>query len=290
MFLGGIEAGGTKMVLSVCDEKGNVIKRTTVPTGKWEETISQMVGFYKENKVDSLGIASFGPIDLNKNSETYGNILRTPKKGWENVNIVKPFEILNIPIGLDTDVNGAILGEVTFGCAKNCESAIYITIGTGIGVGVYINGELLHGALHPESGHMLLTKHPDDVFSGVCPYHDNCFEGLASGPSIEKRWGKKAYELHHNNEVWEMESWYIAQAIANYILCYSPQKIVLWGGVMHTPDLIDLIKEKVSQFIRNYVDIKNIDSLIVTPSLGNDVGIIGASQLGYRVVINERGQ
>lgn len=280
MRLGGIEAGGTKIVCAVADEKGNVFERLQIPTTTPEETNSKIIEFFKSQNIDALGIASFGPIDLNENSKTYGTILRTPKIGWENVNMVTPFKTLGVPIGLDTDVNGAILGEVMLGAARNCESAIYITIGTGIGVGVYVNGKLLHGMQHPEAGHIIVERHPKDSFGCKCPFHNNCFEGLASGPAIEARWCKPANELYDNNEVWELESYYIAQAVTNYILCYSPQKVVLWGGVMHKKELVEMVRSQVIKNINGYVNIKNIDDYIVTPLLGDNAGVIGATQLG----------
>lgn len=162
MLYGGIEAGGTKMVCAVMDDEGKIIDRVSFPTLGKDETLKNMVDYFKGFEIASLGIASFGPIDLNKSSDKYGYILRTPKEGWENVSFVEPFKELGVPIGIDTDVNGAILGEVVYGSAKGCESAIYITIGTGIGVGLYINGGLAHGLMHPEAGHILMTKHPED--------------------------------------------------------------------------------------------------------------------------------
>lgn len=281
--LGGIEAGGTKMVCAVVDENGNVLDRVTFPTTTSEETIAKMVDYFRLQNIEALGIASFGPIDLCENSDTYGCILRTPKEGWENVNFIQPFQKLGVPIGIDTDVNGAVYGEVLYGAAKGCESAIYITIGTGIGVGVFVNGELLHGRLHPEAGHILLKASEMDISNGgYCHFHKNCFEGLASGPAIEKRWGKPAIELYDKDEVWDLESDYIAQAIMNYILCYSPEKIILWGGVMHNEKLFDMVRSKTREYINGYVAFA--DSDIVAPLLGENTGVIGAAMLGKKML------
>ena len=285
MRIGGIEAGGTKMVCAVGNEKGELFDRVTIPTRQPEETFAEMIRYFSDKQIEALGIGCFGPVDLNRSSATYGFITSTPKPGWENTDVVDRFQkALSIPVGFDTDVNGAILGEVMLGAAKGCENAIYITVGTGIGVGVYVNGGLLHGLVHPEGGHILLAKHPKDTYSGKCPYHGCCFEGLASGPAIEERWGKKAELLADVTEVWELESYYVAQAITNYILTYSPQKIILWGGVMHQNQLFEQIRTKVKEVLNGYVQhqavTEKIADYIVPPALGDNPGILGAIQLG----------
>ena len=285
MRIGGIEAGGTKMVCAVGDEKGELFERVTIPTRQPEETFEEMIRYFSDKQIEALGIGCFGPVDLNRSSATYGFITSTPKPGWENADVVGRFQkALSVPVGFDTDVNGAILGEVMLGAAKGCENAIYITVGTGIGVGVYVNGGLLHGLVHPEGGHILLAKHPKDTYSGKCPYHGCCFEGVASGPAIEERWGKKAELLADEMNVWELESYYIAQAITNYILTYSPQKIILWGGVMHQNQLFEQIRAKVPELLSGYIQhpavTEKIADYIVPPALGDNPGILGAIQLG----------
>ena len=285
MLIGGIEAGGTKMVCAVGDENGVVKDRTSFPTRQPEETFADMIAYYKNWDIQALGIGCFGPVDLNRQSRTYGYITKTPKPGWGNCDIVGAFkDALGVPVGFDTDVNGAVLGEVTWGAAKGLDSAIYITIGTGVGVGVYVNGGLLHGLVHPEGGHILLIRHPKDTYEGKCPFHKNCVEGLAAGPSIEARWGKKAAELADRDEVWEMEAYYIAQAITDYILSYSPQKIILWGGVMHQEKLFGMVRKEVLNLLNGYVAhetiTEHIDQYIVPPALGEDPGIMGAIKLG----------
>lgn len=285
MRIGGIEAGGTKMVCAIGDEKGELFERVTIPTRQPEETFEEMIRYFSDKQIEALGIGCFGPVDLNCSSATYGFITSTPKPGWKNTDVVGRFQkALSVPVGFDTDVNGAILGEVMLGAAKGCENAIYITVGTGIGVGVYVNGGLLHGLVHPEGGHILLAKHPKDTYSGKCPYHGCCFEGLASGPAIEERWGKKAEMLADEMNVWELESYYIAQAITNYILTYSPQKIILWGGVMHQNQLFEQIRAKVPELLSGYIQhpavTEKIADYIVPPALGDNPGILGAIQLG----------
>lgn len=285
MLIGGIEAGGTKMVCAVGDENGVVKDRTSFPTRQPEETFADMIAYYRNWDIQALGIGCFGPVDLNRQSRTYGYITKTPKPGWGNCDIVGAFkDALGVPVGFDTDVNGAVLGEVTWGAAKGLDSAIYITIGTGVGVGVYVNGGLLHGLVHPEGGHILLIRHPKDTYEGKCPFHKNCVEGLAAGPSIEARWGKKAAELADRDEVWEMEAYYIAQAITDYIFSYSPQKIILWGGVMHQEKLFGMVRKEVLNLLNGYVAhemiTEHIDQYIVPPALGEDPGIMGAIKLG----------
>lgn len=273
------------MVCAVGDENGVVKDRTSFPTRQPEETFADMIAYYRNWDIQALGIGCFGPLDLNRQSRTYGYITKTPKPGWGNCDIVGAFkDALGVPVGFDTDVNGAVLGEVTWGAAKGLDSAIYITIGTGVGVGVYVNGGLLHGLVHPEGGHILLIRHPKDTYEGKCPFHKNCVEGLAAGPSIEARWGKKAAELADRDEVWEMEAYYIAQAITDYILSYSPQKIILWGGVMHQEKLFGMVRKEVLNLLNGYVAhemiTEHIDQYIVPPALGEDPGIMGAIKLG----------
>lgn len=287
MLFGGLEAGGTKMVCAVTDEKGTILERMSIPTTLPKENIPTMVEYFKGFELAGLGIGTFGPLNLNPASSYFGAITRSPKRHWDYVNLCKEFhEALGIPVGIDTDVNAAILGEVCFGAAKGLESAIYITIGTGIGIGVYINGGLLHGLCHPEAGHIRLIRHPEDSYEGCCRFHKDCFEGLASGPALMYRWGKLAKELYDQPKVWEIESYYIAQAIATFILTYAPQKIVLWGGVMHNPRLLAMVREKVAKEIDGYFTLP--EDLIVEPALGDNPGIIGAAQLGYRAWLQEK--
>lgn len=285
MLIGGIEAGGTKMVCAVGDENGVIRDRVSFPTRQPKETFEDLINYYRKWDIGALGIGCFGPVDLNKESETYGYITKTPKAGWENCDVVGTLKrALNVPVGFDTDVNGAVLGEVTWGAAKGAESAIYVTIGTGVGVGVYVNGGLLHGLVHPEGGHILLARHPEDSYKGKCPFHGNCMEGLASGPAVEERWGKKGVELADRDEVWELEAYYIAQAVMNYIMVYSPQKIILWGGIMHQEKLFGMVRKEVQRLLNGYIAhkmiLENIDEYIVPPALGEDPGIMGAIKLG----------
>ncbi len=271
------------MVMAIGNENGEILDRVSIPTETPDITVPRIIEYFKGKNIEALGIGSFGPVDLDRQSKTYGYITSTPKLAWANYDIVGNIKKeLQVPIGFDTDVNAAALGEATWGSIRGLSSGIYITIGTGVGVGVYMDGRLLHGMLHPEAGHVLLSKHPEDDFEGVCPYHPNCMEALASGPSIEKRWNQKAYDLADNDKVWELEAYYIAQGLVNYILTLSPHRIVLGGGVMHQEQLFPLIRSQVVKLLNGYVkteQINNIDEYIVPPSLNDNQGIMGCIQL-----------
>lgn len=289
-MLAGIEAGGTKMVCAVSDAELNLKGSAVFPTTTPQETIAEIINYFRKFDIDAVGIGSFGPIDLNPKSPTYGNITKTPKTGWSDFDFVGVFKkAFGVPVGFDTDVNAAILGEVYKGAVYGCNNAIYITIGTGVGVGVYCNGGLVHGLVHPEAGHILLNRHPEDSFEGSCPFHKNCVEGMASGPAIEKRWGKSPKLLIENDKVWELEAYYIAQAVASYILTYSPEKVILWGGVMHQDKLFDMVRSNVKEILNGYVHSEMIDSkidqYIVKPALGEKPGITGALCLA-RIALN----
>lgn len=293
MLYGALEAGGTKMICAVGNESGQILDQVSIPTGTPEETMPKIIEYFKskidpslpkEDRIKALGIASFGPVDVRKGSKTYGNILNTPKIPWRNFPMVKTLKdaLGNLPIGFDTDVNGSLLGEATWGCAKGLEDAIYITIGTGIGMGAISGGNPVHGMLHPEAGHILLAPVPGDDYKGHCPSHGKCFEGMASGPAIEERWGKPGKELAGNSEVWELEAKYIAQALTDILLVLSPQKIILGGGVMAQAQLFPLIRKYVLEYVNDYIDTKelrNINSFITPAALNGNQGIMGAIKL-----------
>ena len=291
MRLGALEAGGTKMVCAIGDESGKIYEQVSIPTETPEITVPRLISYFEERKIEALGIGCFGPIDPDKKSETYGYITSTPKLAWADYNIVGTMEkSLMIPVGFDTDVNGSVLGEVTFGQAKGKKCVVYVTIGTGVGAGIYIEGKLLHGMLHPEAGHILLTQRQDDTYEGTCPYHKTCLEGLAAGPAIEERWGKRAADLKDDERVWDLEAYYIAQAIVNYILILSPQMIILGGGVMHQEQLFPKIRSYVKKMMNGYIKTKemaDLDHYIVPASLHDDQGIMGALELGRRALMKE---
>ena len=219
MRIGALEGGGTKMVLAVCNENGEVLDRVSIPTETPEITMPKMIAYFKEQQVEALGIGFFGPVILNEQSPKYGCVGNTPKLAWKWYPVLDEFKkALQIPVGFDTDVNAAALGEATWGITKGLKNSIYITVGTGIGAGVIVDGKMLHGMQHPEGGHILVAPHPNDTYKGKCPYHGRCLEGMASGPAIEERWGKKAYELSDKKEVWELEAYYVAQGLVDMIM------------------------------------------------------------------------
>lgn len=203
---GALEAGGTKMVLSILDEKGNMLERKSIPTETPEITMPPMITFFREHGISALGIGCFGPLDLDPSSPTYGNITATPKLAWRHYPIRKAFsEALGVPVGIDTDVNAAAIAEHRLGAAKGLDSCVYVTIGTGIGAGVVVNGKPVHGLTHPEMGHILMhTVDGDPTPEGFCPYHKHCLEGLAAGPAIEKRWGVSAKLLPPDHLAWSV--------------------------------------------------------------------------------------
>ncbi|WP_243354379.1 ROK family protein [Bacillus litorisediminis] len=292
MKFGAIEAGGTKFVCAVGDEIGNIIEKTVFPTTTPEETFSKVYEFFYNKEIDSLGIGSFGPIDIDPHSKKYGFITSTPKPGWSQVDFVGTMrQKLNVPVGFDTDVNAAALGEVQWGAAKGLDSCLYMTVGTGIGVGAIVDGKTLKGFTHPEMGHILVRKNEADKFQGVCPYHGDCLEGVASGPAIEARWGKKGQELANDPEVWELEADYLAQALMAYTLILSPHRIVVGGGVMKQTQLFPLIRKKVAEKLNGYVQhpniLENIEEWIVPPGLGDEAGVKGALALAAKSVRGE---
>lgn len=287
MIIGAIEAGGTKFVCGICNEKGEVLERVSFPTETPEITMSNVINFFTNKNIERLGIGSFGPIDPNLNSKTYGYITKTPKPHWSDFNIIgKLKEHFDIPMSFSTDVNGAALGEATWGGAKDLKNCIYLTIGTGIGGGAIIEGNIVHGMLHPEMGHILVKRHPTDYYIGKCPFHSDCFEGMASGPAIEERWGIKAYNLPIGHKAWELEGYYIAQALINYILILSPEKIILGGGVMKQKQLFPIIRKNIKELLNDYVQTKeileNIDEYIIYPYLGDNAGLLGAAALAIK--------
>lgn len=288
-LLGAIEAGGTKFVCGVGMEDGTVVERVSFPTTTPEETMANVFNFFADKDIESIGVGSFGPIDPVKGSPTYGCITTTPKPYWSNYNIVKALEErFHVPIGFDTDVNGAALGEYTWGAAQGLDSCLYITIGTGVGAGAVVAGELIHGLSHPEMGHIYVRRHPEDRYEGTCPYHADCLEGLAAGPSLGKRWGVPGVELTPDHPAWEMEAYYLAQALMNYVLILSPQRIVMGGGVMKQEQLFPLIRTKLQELLAGYVQHPSlhdgIDQFIVPPMLGDNAGLCGALALAKLAV------
>jgi len=293
LLFGGIEGGGTKFVCAVGTETGEILAETRFPTTSPDETLTRAVDFFKGQiqtlgPLASMGIASFGPLDPRPASASYGHILPTPKPGWTNADVVGPLQAaFDLPINFDTDVNGAALGEWRWGAAQGLDTFIYLTIGTGIGGGGLVNGQLMHGLLHPEMGHIPLPRDKAlDPFEGGCPFHGDCFEGLASGPAMEKRWGQKAETLPPEHPAWDLEAHYIALALHNFVCTLSPQRIIIGGGVAQQPQLMPMIRQKTQASLNGYVQspaiLEDIDSYIVPPTLGGRAGVLGAIALAQQ--------
>ncbi|WP_336785120.1 ROK family protein [Paenibacillus sp. MMO-177] len=293
MRLGAIEAGGTKFVCGIGNEHGVIEERVSFPTELPERTMGNVIDYFKDKQVEAIGIGSFGPLNLDPQSPFYGHVTTTPKPGWANYPFLGVLgNSFDIPFGWDTDVNAAAYGEATWGAAKGLESCVYFTVGTGIGVGVYSEGKLVHGLVHPEGGHVLTRRHPTDRFAGICPYHGDCLEGMASGPAIEARWGVKGSEIPADHPAWEIEAFYIGQAVSNVILMLSPKKVILGGGVMHQHQLFWLIRSEVIKNLKGYVQseevLDRIDSYIVPPGLGENAGLAGSLALGLKALEKSR--
>ena len=283
---GGVEAGGTKWVCAVGTGPGDLEATDTVPTTSPEETIGRAVAFFeREGPVEAIGIGSFGPVDPNPSSPTWGFITTTPKPGWANTDLARQFRRrLSVPVAFDTDVNAAALGEHRWGAAQGCDTFCYVTIGTGIGGGGIVNGAPMHGLLHPEFGHLRIPHDRTvDPFDGVCPYHGDCWEGLAAGPAIEARWGKRGDELLEVDEVWTLEARYVALGLVSVISIVSPERIVLGGGVMNAPGLLSLVRRQVVDIVGGYLDTpalgESVADYVVPPALGARSGVLGAIAL-----------
>jgi fructokinase len=294
-LFGGIEFGGTKVICLVASDPDHIIGEERIPTTSPLETIQKVLHFFKgfnqNRQLVAVGIASFGPIDLDTKSPTYGYITTTPKPGWKNVNLYGQIQQgLNLPVAFDTDVNAAVIGEQYWQTSGGKpDPFIYITVGTGIGVGVIVNGSSLHGLIHAEAGHMLIPHDLEkDPFSGGCPIHKDCWEGLASGPSMQKRWGQAAETLPQNHAGWDLESDYIARAVVNLIYVYSPRQIVIGGGVSQHVGLIQDVRQKVKRFNNGYIQSvmveEKINEYIRAPILGNRSGALGAIAMAIKLV------
>ena len=312
---GGIEAGGTKFICAVgTGPKDLIVKRIETKTP--QKTIDEVIKFFKPYTIEEavrrvavIGIASFGPLDLNKKSPRFGYITNTPKPGWSNINLADIISAaLDTPVAIDTDVNGAALGEQEWGAAQGLKTFIYVTLGTGIGGGGIVNGDLMHGLVHPEMGHIRIPCDHEDKpgFRGSCKFHEynldknlgyGCWEGLASGVSMQKRWGKPPEEILEGDKnyelVWNLEANYIAVGTYNLICTLSPQRIILGGGIMHHPDLLEAVQRKVEKLLNKYIaaldSLEKISNYLVHPALEDAKsnislsGVLGAIVLAKRV-------
>ncbi len=284
--LGGIETGGSKWHCAVGTGPGDLLATETIPTTTPRETIARAVAFFERaGPVRALGIGSFGPLDHDPASPTWGHITTTPKPGWANTDVGQELRRrLGVPVAFDTDVNAAALAELRWGAAQGLDTFCYITIGTGIGGGAIVNGRLLHGLRHPEFGHLRLPHDAElDPFPGVCPYHGDCWEGLASGRALEARFGRPPHELDGRDDVWELEARYVALGLVSVISVLSPQRIVVGGGVSTAPALLPRVRAQVAALLNGYLSADEvgvaIDGFIVPPALGGRSGVLGAIAL-----------
>ena len=275
---GGIETGGSKWTCAVGTGPDDLPSTETFPTTMPEETIGRAVAFFEAaGPVDAIGIGSFGPVDLDPASPTWGYITSTPKPGWAHTNLARAIgEHLSVPVAFDTDVNAAALGEHRWGAAQDVDTFCYITVGTGIGGGVMAGGRLVHGLVHPEFGHLRIPHDFDaDPFPGSCPYHGDCWEGLASGTALEARWGKSATEIR-DPAAWALEARYLALGLIAVISILSPQRIIIGGGVSHEPNLLSLVQQDIVALMDGYLD---RTAFLTLPALGSRAGVLGAIAL-----------
>ncbi len=294
-LLGGIEAGGTKFVCAVGTGPDNIHALVRIPTTTPEETLTQVIDFFQQQveqlgSIEAIGIGAFGPVDVRKRSPTFGWFLDTPKPSWQQVDFVGVINReFGVPIGFDTDVNAAALGEHQWGNAQGLETFIYLTVGTGIGGGGLVGGQPIHGLLHPEMGHILVPHDLSvDPFPGCCPFHQDCLEGLASGFAMEKRWQQKGASLPEDHPAWALEANYLATGLVNFILVLAPERIIIGGGVMEQKRLFSMVRKQVQNKLNNYLSVpqitESIEDYIVPPKLGGKAGILGAFALAQRAL------
>ena len=283
---GGIEGGGTKFVCAVGTGPKDIRDEIRFPTGDPEDAIGRAVAFFRTfDDLESVGIACFGPLDANPKSPTFGYVTTTPKPGWAHTEFAGTVaRELGVPVGFDTDVNAAALAEYRWGAAQGLDSCLYLTVGTGIGGGAVVEGQMIHGLMHPEMGHLRIPHDREaDPYPGCCPYHGDCLEGLACGPAIEGRWGRRAETLPPDHPGWALEAHYLALGLANTIVTISPQRIILGGGVMEQLHLFPMIRQEVRTILNGYIQSPHledqIDTYIVPPVLGNQAGVLGGIAL-----------
>jgi fructokinase len=293
---GGIEAGGSKWECAVGRSPSELRATGTIPTTTPEETIGRVVSFFeREGPVAGIGIGSFGPIDRTPSSPTWGHITTTPKPGWAHTDVAGEIRRrLSVPVTFDTDVNAAALGEHRWGAARGLETFCYVTVGTGIGGGAMVDGRLVHGLVHPEFGHMRIPHdHREDPFPGVCPFHGDCWEGLASGRAVEARWGRPAHELTGDEAVWELEARYLALGLVSVICVLAPERLVVGGGVTKEPGLLDRVRRHVAALMHGYLHADGVGAAsgnyITSPALGVQAGVLGAIALAATAELEQPG-
>ncbi len=294
-LVGSVEAGGTKFVCAVGTGERDLREVIRFPTADPGSTITRVIDFFRDmearhGELKAFGVGSFGPIDLRPDSPTFGHVTSTPKPGWSGADMVGPISgAFGVPVAFDTDVNAASLGEWRWGAAVGLDTFIYLTVGTGVGGGGLVGGELLHGLVHPEMGHMMIPRDPlRDPYEGNCPYHGDCLEGLAAGSAVGDRWGRPAETLPPDHPAWELEAEYLAIGLSNLVCVVSPQRFILGGGVMNQAQLFPMIRRKLARRINDYVRSPEIsedmEEYVVPPALGDRAGILGGIALAQRLL------
>jgi fructokinase len=285
-YYAGIEAGGTKFRCIIASGPDHIIADATFQTTIPEETLPQVINFIKQSvattgvQLVAAGLSCFGPVDLEPSSATFGYITTTPKLKWRNFPILNYIrDALQLPMKFETDVNGAAIGEGKWGAAHGISDFVYITVGTGIGGGIIQHGKPLYGMTHPEIGHMKIQPHPEDSFSGNCPYHTTCLEGLANAPALAERWKVDPSVLPDDHPAWKFEAYYLGQAIHNLILVCAPKRIILGGGVLKRQGLIEKVRLQSKAILNGYVEtpyLDDMDTFVLPPALGDLSGALGA--------------
>jgi len=289
-LFGCVEAGGTKFVVAIGNDRGEILDHDRFPTSDPTSTLAATQAFLRQRStvlgtLTAIGIGCFGPVELDRTSAQYGFIGKTPKAGWRGTDMAGTFaREFSCPVGFDTDVNAAALAEHRWGAARDVGSFVYLTIGTGIGGGVLIDGVPIHGLMHPEIGHIYPRRHPLDLeFAGVCPFHGDCLEGVAAGPAIIARTGVSLEQLDESHPQWEIEADYLGQLCAQLVMTISPQRIVMGGGVMNQTRLLPLIRPRLTHWLGGYIDrsefLDGVDRYVVAPDLGDRAGVLGALAL-----------
>jgi fructokinase len=278
-MIAGIELGGTKTVVATGSPAGEILEICNFPTTDPQSTLAFASRWLAERGHPSaIGVAAFGPIGLTRGSENFGRVLATPKPGWSGFSLLGTLAAAfpQAKLALETDVNAAALAEARVGAAAGMDDVVYITIGTGIGGGVLSGGRLVHGAVHPEFGHLKVPRFAGDAYAGVCPFHGDCLEGLASGPAIAARWGSPAADLPADHPAWQMQAWYLAHGILALLAIVSPSRVIIGGGVSQVAGLHAQIQSQLREIAAGYFPTVLGETYVVPPLLSQQAGIRGA--------------
>ncbi len=281
MILGGVEAGGTKFLCLVAERDGEILAQERFATREPAETMADVLAFFGRARSqgiapEAIGIGTFGPVELRPGAG-YGRIMPTPKPGWEGADLVGPLrDEFGVPVALDTDVNAAALGEARWGAARGLHTFVYMTVGTGIGAGALVAGLPIHGLVHPEMGHVSVPREPDDDFAGLCPFHGDCFEGMASGSAMAARWGRRAEEMDDltRARAVDLEARYLAAGVRNMVYTLAPERIVIGGGVVNMPGLLPALRARLGDLLGGYPGLAEhaADEFVTVAGLGQQAG------------------